>query len=148
MATITKSIDITIGRPVEEVFAFLTDAANHARWDSSSLVMEPQEAGPWRAGLTFREVRRIGPRPTEVRSVIAELEPNRRMELRSLSGPPFQGHWRFSPMGSSTRLRWTGEIELVGFARLFAPLVTRSFSQSAETNFARLKMILESGVNH
>jgi Polyketide cyclase / dehydrase and lipid transport len=143
LTTVTKTIELTIDRPVEEVFAFLTDAANHARWDASSLAMEPQEPGPWRAGLTFREVRRIGPRPVEVRSIIAELEPNRRLELRSLSGPPFQGHWRFAPSGSGTRLTWAGELRLAGPLRFFAPLIARSFGKSADANFARLKRILE-----
>ena len=59
--------------------------------------MVPQEPGPWRAGTTFREVRRID-----------ELEPNRLMELRSLTGRPFQGHWRFASAGTGTRLQWTG----------------------------------------
>src|ERR1043166_6151636 len=108
---ITKSIDIRIERPVADVFAFLTDAANHPRWDASSVVMEPQEPGAWHAGLTFREVRRIGPRTMEFRSRIAELEPDRKMELRSLSGPPFQGHWRFSPSNGGTRLQWSGEMQ-------------------------------------
>jgi len=32
---ITHAIELTIDRPVEEVFAFITDAACHPRWDSS-----------------------------------------------------------------------------------------------------------------
>jgi uncharacterized membrane protein len=145
---ITKSIDITINRPVEEVFAFLTDASNHPRWDSSSVLMDPKEPGPWHAGMTFREVRRIGPRTTEFRSTIAELEPNRRMELRSLSGPPFQGHWRFSPVDGNTRLQWSGEMRLTGPMRIFEPIVARSFSQSVDANFARLKQVLEQEQQH
>jgi len=34
-AVITHAIELTIDRPVEEVFAFITDAACHPRWDSS-----------------------------------------------------------------------------------------------------------------
>lgn len=30
---ITASADITIHRPIQDVFAFLTDAANHPRWE-------------------------------------------------------------------------------------------------------------------
>jgi uncharacterized protein YndB with AHSA1/START domain len=140
---ITKSIDITIDRPVEDVFAFLTDAANHPKWDASSVAMEAQEPGPWRAGTTFREVRRIGRGTSEIRSTVAELEPNRRIEIRSLSGAPFQGHWRFAPEGQGTRLQWSGEMRLTGVARLFEPLIARSFSNDVEANFARLKDILE-----
>lgn len=144
MATRIKySIDITMNRPVDRVFTFLTDAPNHPRWDRSSLAMEPLEPGPWRAGLTFREVRQIGPRQVEIRSTIAGFAPNRSFDIRSLSGPPFQGHWRFAPEAGGTRLRWTGEMQLKGPARLFAPLTAQSFRKSADANFARLKEILE-----
>lgn len=95
---ITASADITIDRPLQDVFAFLTDAANHPRWDSTSVEMEPLEPGPWRAGLTFRELRRIGPRTMEVRSRIAALEPDSSMDLESLTGPTFRGHWRLTPL--------------------------------------------------
>lgn len=65
------------------------------------------------------------------------------MELRSLSGPPFQGHWRFSPVDGGTRLQWTGEMQLTGLISVFEPLIARSFGKSVERNFARLKQVLE-----
>ena len=92
---ITYSVNVPIDRPVEQVFAYLTDAANHPKWDSSSVVMEPQEPGAWHTCSTFREVRRIGPRTLETRSQVEHLEPNRSFDMKSLSGPPFHGHWRF-----------------------------------------------------
>jgi hypothetical protein len=103
------------------------------------------QLGPWRAGTTFREVRRMVPRPSAISSTVAELEPNCRMEIRSLSGPPFQGHWRFAPAGSGTRLQWSGELCPTGIARLFEPLIACSFSKGVDENFAKLKRILEGG---
>jgi hypothetical protein len=140
---IRTSIDLIIDRPVNEVFTFLTDAANHPRWDRSSVAMEPQEPGPWHSGLTFREVRRIGPRTREMRSMLMALKPQHMMELRSLTGPPFQGHWRFSSAGSGTRFQWTGEMRLTGAMRLVAPVIARSFRASAKANVARLRHVLE-----
>jgi uncharacterized protein YndB with AHSA1/START domain len=142
---ITASADVTIDRPVDEVFAFLTDASNHRRWDSTSIEMVPLQPGPWHQGMEFREVRRVGPRPTEVRSRIAAIESGRSMDLESMTGPPFRGHWRLSGEGGQTRLRWTGELETSGLARLLSPLIQRQFRQTTAANFARLKDILESG---
>lgn len=96
MATIAKSIDITINRPVEEVFAYLADAANYPNRDSLIVKIEPQEPGPWRV---------------EFRSTVVALEPNRRLETRSLTGPQSHGEWQFSPAGSGTRLHWTGGLQ-------------------------------------
>jgi hypothetical protein len=139
---ITHRVDLSIARPVEEVFAFVTDARNHPRWDSTSVAMEPQDAGPWRQGLVFREVRRV-PRPTEVRSRIAAFEPNKSFDMESLSGPVFRGHWRFSPSGTATRLEWWGEMQVQGIARLFEPLIQRQFRRDVTRNFQRLREILE-----
>jgi hypothetical protein len=140
---ITASADVTVDRPVEDVFLFLTDAANHGRWDSTSIEMEPLQPGPWHEGLEFREVRRIGRRPTEVRSRIARFESGRSMDLESLTGPTFRGHWRLSAVDGRTRLRWTGELEPSGLARILSPLIQRQFRQTTAANFARLKDVLE-----
>jgi hypothetical protein len=101
------------------------------------------QPGPWQAGLEFREVRRIGRRPTEVRSRIAAFEPGQSMDLESLSGPSFRGHWRLSAVDGKTRLRWSGELEPSGLARILAPLIQRQFRRTTAANFARLKALLE-----
>ena len=142
---ITANADVFIRRPIEYVFAFLTDAINHPRWDSSSVAMVPVQPGPWREGLEFHEVRRIGLRPTEIRSRIAGYEPGRSMDLESLAGPPFRGHWQLVAADGVTRLRWTGELQPAGLMRLFAPLIERQFRRSTATNFARLQTLLEGG---
>ena len=142
---ITATADVTIDRPIEDVFAFLTEAANHGLWDSTSIEMVPSESGPWRQGLEFRELRLIGRRPTEVRSRIAEFEPNQGMDLESLTGPTFRGHWRLSAADGRTRLRWTGELELSGFARVLSALIQRQFRHATAANFTKLKSVLEGG---
>src|SRR5215213_1644473 len=106
---IRHQIDLHINRPVEDVFSFLTNASNHSQWDSLSVAMEAQQPGEWRQGMTFREVRKIGGRDTETSSQIAVFEPNRRMEIQSLSGPDFHGTWLFQPAGNGTRLLYTAE---------------------------------------
>src|SRR5215212_11076620 len=107
---IEHRVDLTINRPVAEVFAFLTESQNHPKWDDSSVAMEPQEPGPWRAGLKFREIRKIGGRPTEIYSQVANLIPNERFDIRSLSGPPFQGHWVFTARDGQTQLQYQAEM--------------------------------------
>ena len=141
---IAHQIDITIGRPVEDVFAFLTNSDNHPRWDPSSVSMEQQEPGPWRAGMKFREVRKVAGRDTEVLSEVVALEPNSRFNIASLSGPEWRGQWLFEPVGhDATRLRFEARLTFKGFMRLVEPLIARGFRQQIEENFARLKQVLE-----
>ena len=81
------SADVRVDRPVEKVFAWLTDAGNQGKFDKSSLKMELLTPGPWRTGSQFRELRDLGGRKTEVLSEITELEPNRRFVIHSKTGP-------------------------------------------------------------
>jgi len=55
--------------------------------------MQPDE--PERSGLTFNEVRQMGPKRMEFRSRVAELVPNERMEIESLTGSEFHGRWAY-----------------------------------------------------
>jgi hypothetical protein len=47
------------------------------------------------------------------------------LDLESLTGPTFRGHWHLSADDGRTRLRWTGELELSGLARILSPLIQR-----------------------
>jgi uncharacterized membrane protein len=140
---IEHAVEVRIERPVADVFAFVTDAANHPRWDSSSVSMQPDEPGPWHEGMTFREVRRIGPRRMEIRSTVASLVPNHSMDIDSLTGPEFHGHWRFAPDGSATILRWSAEMAVEGPARIAEKLIARSFKKASDRNFRQMKELLE-----
>lgn len=140
------SADVKVNRPVEKVFAWLTDANNQGKFDKSSLKMEALTPGPWRAGTQFRELRDLGGRKTEVLSEIAELEPNRLFVIRSKTGPGWLGTWRFEPEGAGTRLRWTGELTMKGLGRLFEPLIGRQMKPQISNQFAALPKLIESEI--
>lgn len=137
------SADVKVNRPVEKVFAWLTDANNQGKFDKSSLKMEALTPGPWRAETQFRELRDLGGRKTEVLSEIAELEPNRLFVIRSKTGPGWLGTWQFEPEGTGTRLRWTGQLTMKGFARLFEPLIGRQMKPQITRQFAELPKLIE-----
>jgi hypothetical protein len=51
------SADLLVDRPVDQVFAWLTNPKNQGKFDKSSVEMELLTPGPWQAGSQFREVR-------------------------------------------------------------------------------------------
>lgn len=140
------SADLLIKRPVEKVFAWLTDAKNQGKFDKSSLEMELLTPGPWQTGSQFREVRDLGGRKTDVLSEIAELETNKRFVIRSTTGPDWLGTWDFESEGKHTRLRWTGQLTMKGFARLFESLISGQMRPQIEKQFAALPQIIESEI--
>jgi uncharacterized membrane protein len=142
---IEHAVEVRIDRPPAEVFSFVTDATNHPRWDSSSVSMTPDQPGDWTAGTTFHEVRKMGPRQMEIQSRVAAITPGESMEIESVTGPDFHGHWRFVADGPGTVLRWSCEMAVDGPARLFQPLIARSFKKACDESFARLKQLIEAG---
>ncbi|HQV95876.1 MAG TPA: SRPBCC family protein, partial [Anaerolineales bacterium] len=106
------SADLLVKRPVDKVFAWLTDANNQSKFDKSSIKMELLTPSPWQTGSQFREVRDLGGRKTDVLSEISELETNKRFVIRSKTGPVWLGTWGFEAEGNNTRLRWTGQLTM------------------------------------
>lgn len=140
---VTFAEELTVNRPVEQVFAWLTNTENHGKFDKSSLKMEALTPGPWRAGTQFRELRDLGGRKTEVLSEVAELEPNRRFVIRSKTGPEWLGIWLFEPADNGTRLRWTGQLTMKGFGRLLEPLIGRQMRTQITQQFRQLPSMIE-----
>jgi hypothetical protein len=137
------SANLKVNRPVEKVFAWLTNAENQGKFDKSSLKMEVLTPGPWRTGSQFRELRNMGGRKTEVLSELAELEPNRRFVVRSKTGPRWLGVWDFEPEGARTRLRWIGQFTMNGFGRLLEPLIGKQMRAQIDRQFAQLPHLIE-----
>jgi uncharacterized protein YndB with AHSA1/START domain len=131
-----------INRPVEEVFAYATDPANVAEWQSSAL--EATVDGPLRAGATGREVRKFLGRRMESTMRIEEYEPPRTFALQVTSGPvPFHVQQTTEPEGEGTRISVVIEGEPGGFFKLAEPLVERAVKRELEGNTETLKDILE-----
>ena len=133
---------------MDKVFAWLTNAANQGKFDKSSLAMELLTPGPWRFGSQFRELRNLGGRSTEVLSEIAELETNKRfIIIRSKTGPGWLGTWMFKPDDTGTKLHWTGQLSMKGFARLLEPLIGKQMRSQIDQQFSGLPKLIEAEIS-
>lgn len=115
----------TIGGPVEEVFARLTDFEGAPRTISQIQAIEMLTAGPVGVGTRFRETRKLhGHTATEVMEV-AEFEPNRRYVLVCKNyGAEYRTEFRFTPEGTAaTRVEVEFGVKAVSvMAKLMKPL--------------------------
>ena len=140
MAKIEFSIDVR--RPVEEVFAYLTDPTNLPEWQSGAL--EASVQGPLQTGQTITETRKFLGRRIESKLAVEQYEPPRKFAARVTSGPvPFRFEQTTEPEGSGTRVSVLVEGEPGGFFKLAEPLVERALRREIEGNSATLKDILE-----
>jgi ligand-binding SRPBCC domain-containing protein len=136
---------VHIDRPADEVFDYVTDPANLAAWQDTTVAVIPETDGPLAKGTCLREIRR-GPFGREItnRVEISEFEPNRRFGLRMLSGPlPIHGEYTFHAVGSQTRLDFVAYGELQGPVRLMKPILRRLLRRNFERYHATLKRLLE-----
>ena len=75
-----------IGRPVEEVWAFIADPANNPKWDPGTRAVRQTSDGPIRVGTTLvATVELLGRRDLDVR--IIGFEPERSLSFEFVSGP-------------------------------------------------------------
>ena len=134
---------VTINRPLEEVFRFMTNHQNALQWQSGLLEARVTNDVVG-VGKTWVDVVQFLGRRIEVASELTEFEPLRVVGFKSTSGPiPLEGRYAFEPDGAGTKVTFTLQGEAGGFFKLAEPIVVRSTQRQWETNLANLKDLLE-----
>ena len=141
---IQHEFTIHLNRPVDQVFAFLTDTGNLSMWQSNLIKMEALTEGPLRPGSRFREVRRLGRRETEIQAEITAFEHNKRVETKTMTKPQVTVSYSLDRENGGTRLRYKFVLLTSGIVRLFEPLIESLIKKQRESDFETLKRILES----
>ena len=138
------NISITINRPVEDVFALLSNLENTPKWSSAALEAKMSSAGPIGVGTTGHIVGRFLGRRIDSESEITEFEPNRKFTAQSKSGPfPFRTSMTFDRVEGGTRVNFTYEVEPGGFFKLAEPLVMSMSKRQFQNDLATLKDLME-----
>ena len=134
---------VTVNRPLEEVFRFMTNHQNALQWQSGLLEARVTNDVVG-VGKTWVDVMQVLGRRIEIASELTEFEPLRVVGFKSTSGPiPLEGRYAFEPDGAGTKVAFTLQGEAGGFFKLAEPIVARSTQRQWETNLANLKDLLE-----
>jgi carbon monoxide dehydrogenase subunit G len=138
---------VVIGRPPEEVFAFVCEPENDHLWSSTAVERSVEPAGPVQVGSRIRAIDRFLGRRVESTFEVTEHDPPRRSAIR-IEGPlAATGTYVLESAGDGTRFRWTMDAErgLGGLflGRLTDPLVTLIFRRRLRGDLRRLKDVLE-----
>jgi uncharacterized membrane protein len=136
---------IVIDRPVEDVFAYVSDVNHLPEWAGTTVEVKDAPAGPLRDGATFADVGKFLGRRFET-PFQATVEAPHRLVYRSTAGAlvPHDWTYTFEPLGDSTRVTLAIEGEPGGFFRLAAPLVRRALGRQMSKDLANLKRVIES----
>ena len=135
---------VEIGRPVEEVFAYLTDVSRLPEWQASAASAELE--GELRDGALVREVRTFMGRRAASTLEVTEYEPPRRFSLRVVEGPiRYSVEHGLEALDGRTRVTFVGRGETHGIPRLMQGTVRRAVERQFVKDLEEFKRILESG---
>ena len=144
MHRIEKSI--VVKRSPETVFAFMSVAANHARFIPNMVDFRQTSPGAFgQPGSTMRGTLRMMGWELQVPYALVEFEPISKMAMQGLMGPIlFEDGYVFERVdGSSTRILFWLELGPTGVARLASPLMGFIGRTHANETRANLKRVLE-----
>ena len=138
---------IIINRPIEEVFAYVTDIRNSSQWDSGQVDIRQTPQSPVGVGTRITEVRKFLGRKMETTSEVVEYKPSMKYTRKGTGGPfPITGWLTFEPTAEGTKLTWIFKMQPGGFFALAEPLIARSLKRGLESNLGTAKDLLENQV--
>jgi len=135
----------TIKRPIEEVFAVLSDLSNNSKW-VSGIVEAPKKIsdGPIGVGTTWHTIAKFLGRRIESDTEITEFEANRKITSTSKSGPfPTTFEITLEPVAGGTRVNQIIEAEPGGFFKLAEPLLVTMARRQFQNDLDNLKDLME-----
>jgi ligand-binding SRPBCC domain-containing protein len=135
---------VVIQRPVEEVFAFVTNPENDSRWMMVAVSARKITPGRIGRGSRFQQVATFLGVPIRAVWEITEYEPHKKMSGHVVSGPGrMMGGYAFEPVPAGTQLRKFGEIELPGVFKIAGWWLGVLLQQVLERDLRNLKRLLE-----
>jgi uncharacterized protein YndB with AHSA1/START domain len=135
---------IAIDRPLEQVFAYVSEPVNFPSWNSAVQVMRPTAAGPRDVGSTYSMERQLPTGRATNQLEIAVLDAPREFAIRTTEGPtPFLYRYRFAADGIGTFVQFDGQVELTAVAAVIHTIARRAVEHGVDANLATLKLILE-----
>ena len=146
----TIVVETFIARPPEEVFAYLRDYSNEAKWQSqhvSQSTVEPP--GPAKVGTKVHKVRRTPSGDQHFTIEITEMDERARRWVDVTQTGPFRGtigSWQVTPEGGGSKVRLVAEMKATGLWRLILPLIDSTARKDLPVEFANLKRVLEAGI--
>jgi uncharacterized protein YndB with AHSA1/START domain len=143
---IAIELSAEIKRPVEEVFAYLTDPEKTTEWNSLVLESRASPAGPLHVGSKIHSVIKFLGRRFEVTGDVTEYVSNRNYTTKSTVPFPAEGTLSVEPVAGGTKVTIGGRAEPGGFFKLAEPILGRIAKRQFQAQLDTLKEILEAPV--
>jgi uncharacterized membrane protein len=133
---------IPIERPIDEVFAFLSDFENIPKWNYYVLEVRQLSESPIGIGTTYHQLRKSDQQDFR----IIEFEANHRVAVKTLpqSSPSFERRFTLYEEGDTTRIRDQWKLD-TGRPALLERLARGRVKSAVSENLSKLKELLQEG---
>ena len=133
---------VTIARPVEQVFAYVTDGEKDPTWRSAVVDVKRQSGEG--VGTVYRQgVKGPGGRRVDADYRVTRMDPGASYGFEVIAGPVHPGgRYTFEDVAGSTRLTFELRIRLKGFKGLMKGSVQKSLDAEVQS-IESLKRVLE-----
>ena len=140
-------VEVVIDRPLAEVGSFVGDPGNAPQWYSNIASVSWQTAPPVSVGSRMDFVAHFLGRTLTYIYEVVELDPNRRLVMRTADGPfPMETTYTWTEVdGGATRMTLRNRGTPAGFAKVTAPMMERAMRRATTKDLSRLKHLLEAG---
>ncbi len=135
-----------IDRPIEEVFAFLSDGTNDPKFSPRVLEIRKTTDGPVGVGTVYASTVKDAGVKTSREFEITEFEQPTKIRWKEISKNQVsatEGGYDLAPEGAGTRVTLYNVLEGHGVGKLFAPLALRSARKGADDFAASIKAAVE-----
>jgi uncharacterized protein YndB with AHSA1/START domain len=134
---------VTIARPPDVVFAFVSDGLNAPKWRSGvldiALVAGSGVGAAWKQGVKGPGGRRI-----DADYIVTSYEPERRLAFRATAGPVRPtGDFTLEAVPEGTKLTFSLDVELTGIKKLLMGGQVQKTMDAEVAALARLKEVVE-----
>lgn len=137
--------DVTIARPVDQVYAFFANPENDTRW-RPGLVKITHEGGQGVGARYAQQMKGPGGASIKTETEVVVLDPLQRIEFTTVKGMVRpRGRFLFREADGGTNVRFELEAQL-GFLKglMMGSMVKKTMAAEVE-NLARAKEVLERG---
>ena len=137
-------VETTIELPSELVSGYASDPTHAPEWYANIRSVDWLTEPPVRVGSRMDFVAQFLGRRLAYTYEVAELEPGRRMVMRTADGPfPMETTYTWEPAPEGTRMTLRNRGNPSGFSRVAAPVMELAMRRATTKDLARLKKRLE-----
>ena len=138
------SSSILIERPVEDVFAYVTDVTNDPAWHTDVLEARKTTEGPPGVGTVWHAKFKPSMGISEGDMQVVSFEPNREQVMRGDVGPMHPTlTYLLEPVDAGTRFTRRVQISVSGWMKIMAPMMGLMLPKQNKGFLTNLKRVLE-----